>query len=210
MNNTEIVREEISYLRKLADSGRKGPILGGVFLAGAGVVFGLTSMLAWAGYEGWLPISGGDQLYLWLGAFALFTILWFVIFFRMRASGNKPVSQSNAIFGTAWGGCGLGVMVSFACVEVVTRQLNAPVVQAGYVPVIFAFYGTAWFVSAALAKRVWMHLAAAGSFLFAFVMALLSDAPVQSLAMGVGLLLLLTLPGLKLVQDETRANDAHI
>ena len=56
----------------------------------------------------------------------------------------------------------------------------------------------------ALAKRGWMFIAAAGSFVFAFVMALLTDMPVQSLAMGAGLLLLLTLPGLKLVADEAR------
>jgi hypothetical protein len=204
MGNENSLREDISYLRQMAESGRKGQILGGIFLAGAGVVFGCACVISYAGYQGFLPMSRQDHLYLWLGAFALFTAFWVVMFLRMRTSPTKSVSASNTTFGTIWGGCGIGVMVSFAAVEVVTSQLHAPVIQAGFVPTIFAFYGTAWFASAALAKRPWMHIAAAGSFVFAFIMALLTDMPVQILVMGAGLLLLLTLPGLKLIADEAR------
>jgi hypothetical protein len=70
--------------------------------------------------------------------------------------------------------------------------------------VIFAFYGTAWCISAVVAKRGWMMLAGGVAFVFAFLMAVLTNTPAQSMAMGGGLLLLLTLPGLKLAQDETR------
>jgi hypothetical protein len=204
MGDANSIREDISYLRRLAESGRRGPILGGVFLAAAGVVFGLASVLSWAGYQGLVPIRGAGQLAIWLGAFAVFALFWVAMFLRMRTSGAKSASASNTVFETIWGGCGIGVMVAFGAVEVVTYQLHAPEVQAGYVPTIFAFYGTAWFASGVLAKRGWMHAAAAGSFVFAFVMALLADTPAQSLAMGVGLILLLTLPGLKMVQDEAR------
>lgn len=204
MSDETSLREDISFLRQMAESGRKGPILGGIFLAAAGVVFGLTCVVSWMGYQHLLPIGRSGQLPLWLGAFAIFAVFWLAIYLHVMRHNKPAASASNATFGTIWGGCGIGMMVAFAAMEAVTTLLNAPVVQAGFVPTVFAFYGTAWFASGALAQRKWMFVAAAGSFVFAFVMALLTDTLYQTLAMGGGLLLLLTVPGIKLMADESR------
>jgi len=206
MVDDNTLREDISFLRQLAESGRKGPILGGIFLAGAGVVFGLACFANGASDMGLLPLKGWGQLYLWLGASAVFALFWLFMFWRLRGRSPAPVAtRSTAVFGTIWAASGAGVMVVFLCTLVVEALTKSPVVLAAYIPVIFAFYGTAWFTSAALAKRGWMALAGTASFAFAFAMALLTNTSVQSLAMGIGLLLLLTLPGLKLAQDEARA-----
>ena len=210
MNNTETLRGEISYLRKLADSGRKGPILGGAFLAGAGVVFGVACFISGAGEIGWIHLRGPEQLYLWLSASAVFAMFWVFMFWRLR--GRSPASvatNATAVFGTIWSASGAGVMVVFACTLIVESVTNSPVVLMAYIPSIFAFYGTAWFTSAVLAKRGWMALAGGAAFGFAFLMALLTNTPAQILVMGVGLVLLLTLPGLKLAQDETRPDEAR-
>ena len=205
MVDDNTLREDISFLRQMAESGRKGPILGGIFLAAAGVVFGLACIVSWLGYQDILPIHGWGQFWIWIAAFVVFWIIWLVLFRRMRAT-NNAVGQGNAsaTFGVIWGVCGLAVMVAFAAVEVVTWRLNAPVVQAGFVPIIFAFYGAAWMANGALAKRRWMLVAGVGSYLFAFAIAFMADTTLQVLVMGAGLLLLLTLPGLKLVADEAR------
>lgn len=204
MNDVNKLKDEIGYLRHLAESGRNGPILGGIFLAAAGLVFGIACVLSWAGYQDLLPIRGYGQLYLWLGAFGVFAVVWLILFFQKRGSGAVPAGASSATFGTIWGACGMGVMIAFLTVEIVTWRLHAPVIQAGFVPIIFAFYGTAWIASSALAKRKWMMLAGAGSFLFSFIMALLSGTTAQPLVMGAGLILLLTLPGFKLTADAAR------
>jgi hypothetical protein len=199
------LREDISFLRQLAESGRKGPILGGIFLAAAGLVFGIACVVSWLGYQDILPIHGWGQFSIWAAAFVVFWIVWLVLFRRMRAA-NVAMGSGNAsaTFGVIWGVSGIGVMVAFLTVEVVTWRLNAPVVQAGFVPTVFAFYGAAWMANGAIAKRGWMLVAGAGSFVFAFAIAFLSDTPLQVLVMGAGLLLLLALPGLKLVADEAR------
>jgi hypothetical protein len=205
MNTTETLRDDISSLRKLAESGRRGPILGGIFLAGAGVVFGLACFVSGAADMGLLPLAGWAQLYLWLGAFGVFALFWLFMFWQLKGRSPAPVANhSTAVFGTIWGASGAGVMVAFFSTLVVASVANSTLVLAAYIPVIFAFYGTAWFASAALAKRAWMALAGGVSFVFAFIMAVLTNTPAQSLAMGVGLLLLLTLPGLKLAQDEAK------
>jgi hypothetical protein len=204
MSNQNSLHEDISYMRQLAESGRNGPILGGVFLAAAGVVFSAACAISWSVRQGLVPIKGWNELYLWLGAFGVFAAFWVVMFARMMSRRRPVASASNSTFGTIWGACGIGVMVVFATTELIASRLNAPIILNGYVPVIYAFYGTAWFASAALAKRAWMFFAGAGSFIFAFVIALLAENNLQTLAMGAGLLLLLTLPGLKLMMGEAR------
>lgn len=200
--NSDTLHDDISYLRKLAESGRSGPILGGIFLAAAGVIFGAASVLDFAAMRGMFPVRGTE---LWLGASAAFALIWLALFFRMRFSNTKAApSQTNAIFGAIWLACAPGVLVAFGTTVLIAHQSNNLAILSAYVPVIYAFYGTAWFASAALARRSWMFLASVGSFAFAFVIALFSNSDYESLVMGGGLLLLLTLPGLKLARDEAR------
>jgi hypothetical protein len=197
------LKDDISYMRGLAEQGRRGPILGGMFLAAAGVVFGATCFIDGAARSGLLPIAGREFLYLWLGAFAVFAVVWCVLFLRLRHFPGKATSASNAAFGVVWSAIAIAVFVALAAVEIVAEVVKAPIVLNAYVPMIFVLYGVAWFASAAMARRPWMYLAAAGSFVFALTMAALAENPLQTPAMGVALLLLLTLPGLRMMKEET-------
>lgn len=197
-------REDISYMRQLAEQGRKGQILGGAFLAAAGLVFGAACVLDWAARSGLLPISGWGFLYLWLGAFAVFGVIWFALYARLRSLPGKTTSSSNAAFGVAWSAIALAVFVALAAIEIVAAVIQAPIVLNAYVPIIFVLYGVAWFASAAMARRPWMYWAAAGSFAFALIMAALAENRFQIPVMGLALLLLLTLPGFRLVSEEAK------
>ena len=199
----DTVKDDISYMRRLAEQGRSGPILGGTFLVAAGLVFGAACIADWAARSGWLPISGWGFLYLWLGAFAVFGAVWFALFFRLRTYPGKTTSSANAAFGVAWSACAIGIFVALASVEIVATVIKAPIVLNAYVPMIFTFYGVAWFTSAAMARRTWMFAAAAGSFVVSLIMAALAENTLQVAVMGVALLLLLTLPGLRLMKEET-------
>jgi hypothetical protein len=201
MSDENSLRDDISYLRQMAESGRKGPIMGGIFLAGAGVVFGGACFLDAAKQHAILPQSL-SSLQIWLGAAVVFALFWVAMFLRMMKRGKPVATAPNAAFGAIWSACGIGVMVCFLTTLLIARELHSSLVLAGYVPVIYAFYGAAWFASAALARKGWMHIAGVGSFAYAFAVALLIDTPWMTPAMGLGLLLLLTLPGLKLVADE--------
>jgi hypothetical protein len=201
MSDENSLREDISFLRQMAESGRKGPIMGGIFLAGAGAVFGGACFLDGAMQAGLIPFRIPEGP-LWIGAGVVFTLFWLAMFLRMSRL-KKPVSSApNTTFGVIWSSCGAGVMVCFLTTLLVAEKMHVPAVAAAYVPVIYAFYGTAWFASGALSRKRWMFFAGLGSFLFAFVMAMLVTTPWMILAMGLGLLLLLTLPGIKLVLDE--------
>ena len=197
-------KEDISYMRRLAEQGSSGPILGGTFFVAAGIVFGATCFADWAARAGHLPISGWGFLTLWLGAFVVFGAVWCALYLRLRSFAGKATSASNAAFGVAWSACAVGVFVALAAVEIVAAVIEAPIVLNAYVPMIFVFYGMAWFTTAAIARRPWMFAAAVGSFAFSLIMAAMAENRLQIPAMGVGLLLLLTLPGLRLMKEEAR------
>jgi len=204
MSNPDTMREDISYMRQLAEKGRSGPILGGTFLVAAGLVFGATCFVDWAARCGWLPISGWGFLYLWLGAFAVFGLIWFALFFRLRSFPGKAANPSSAAFGVAWSACAIGVFVALGSFEIIAAVIRTPIVLNAYIPMVFAFYGAAWFSSAAMGRRKWMFAAAAGSFAFSLIMAALAENRLQTAVMGVALLLLLTLPGLRMMREEAR------
>lgn len=202
MSDENALREDISFLRQLAESGRKGPILGGIFLAGAGFIFGAACLIDLAMTQHWLPFQLGT-LTLWGAAGGVFALFWLAMVFRMLAAKKPAALSTNSMFGAVWSACAVGVMVVFLTTLMIAHDMQQTAVLAAYIPVIFAFYGTAWSTCGAVAKRRWMYVAGAGSYLFAFVIALVVNTAWVSLAMGAGLILLLSVPGLKLVQDET-------
>ena len=197
------LKDDISYMRELAEQGRRGPIFGGMVLAAAGVVFGATCFIDWAARSGLLPITGWEFLYLWLGAFAVFGVVWCALFLRLRHFPGKATSASNVAFGVAWSAIAVAVFVALAAVEIVAAVVKAPIILNAYIPMIFVLYGVAWFASAAMARRPWMYWAATGSFIFALIMAALAENRLHIPAMGIALLLLLTLPGLRMMKEET-------
>ena len=201
--DTKTLKEDISYMRRLAETGRRGPILGGAFLAAAGLVFGAACFVHWAAMSGRLPIGGWGILYLWLAAIAVFAVVWFVLFFRFRAREQAAPSATNAAFGLAWSICAVGILMSYASVMIVAHVLKAPIVLNAYLPIIFTFYGVAWAVCAAMARRRWMYVPAVASACFALILAALVQSPLEMAVMGLALLLLLTAPGLKLMRQES-------
>ena len=62
------IGEDLAYLKTLAEEGRGAPVLAGPYMALAGGVFGITSLLAFAIQVGLLPLPapalghGPDEL----------------------------------------------------------------------------------------------------------------------------------------------------
>jgi hypothetical protein len=201
---TNALKDDITYMRQLAEQGRNGPILGGTFLVAAGLVFGATCFAHWGAITGRLPIPPSQWATLWWGAAALFVAIWFALFYRLRSRPGCKASASNAIFGAAWTGCGIGIMVTTTSLAIAAKVINFPQLLELNPPVVFAFYGAAWFVSALTARRAWMLIVALAAFIVAPVMAMLTANPLQLPAMGAALILTLAVPGFWMMKKEER------
>jgi len=203
--SNDTVKDDIAYMRKLAEYGRRGPILGGAFLASAGVVFGLACLVQWAAQTGRLAIADREMVWIWAAAYAVFALIWFALWFgfrsrRQAAGGNA----SNIVFGIAWIVNAVGVLVAYGTTMIAASITHMQDMFYAYVPLIFIFYGIAWGLSAVMARRPWMYLAACGSFGCAFAVAALTRDPAQLALMAGALVVLLTLPGLKLMLEEPK------
>ena len=205
MSNPNSIRDDISFMRQLAEHGRRGPIVGGAFLAAAGVVFGITCLLQWAAMTGRLAISDREMGWIWPAAYVVFAVIWFALWFGLRSRRRAATaSSSNAVFGIAWIANAVGILMAYATTAIAASITHSQELFYAFIPMIFIFYGISWGLSALMAHRPWMYLAAGGSFAFALGVAALTNNPAELAVTGVALVILLTLPGLKLMFEEPK------
>jgi len=199
------LKDDISYMRQLAERGRRGPIVGGAFLAAAGVVFSITCFVQWAAVTGQLAIADRQMAWIWFGSYVIFAVVWFALWFGLRSHRRaSATSSSNIVFGIAWIANAVGVLMAYATTAIAASITHLQGLFYAFIPMIFIFYGISWGLSAVMAQRRWMYLAAGGSFAFALGVAALTNNPAQLAVVAAALLILLTFPGLKLVFEESR------
>jgi len=203
-NDTNTVKDDISYMRQLAEKGGRGTIVGGTFLAAAGLIYGTACFAQWAILAGRLPIAPSQSGHLWLAASVLFAVLWLVLFARVLRGKVSGSGVSNFAFGMAWTGCAIGIFVVVGAIAIVTEVTHVPAVQNMYAPATMAFYGSAWFVAGAMARRPWMYLAAVVAFVSSLLTAAMTGDQRQLLVWGAALLLSLAVPGFKLMFEQSR------
>ena len=201
-DHTDGLKDDIAFMRGLAEQGRHGPVLGGIFLAAAGLIFGLACLVQWAMSRRLLPWGEENAPSLWWGTSALFVLVWLALMTRVRAGKSDPPAAANFAFSMAWTGCAFGIAAMAASIYLVSRQLHDPSVQFLWAPMAFAFYGTAWLVSAAMTRKPWMFAVAAVAYLFAPLLASFVGNIDSLLAMSAGLLLTLVVPGVRLTMTR--------
>ena len=200
-DHADSLRDDISYMRNMAEQGRRGPLLGGIFLAAAGLVYGGAAIAQWLVETGSLHIPVPQ---IWTGATILFALIWCLLFFRLRGSGAPAAGLAQFGFGMAWSGCGIGIMVMLAALAIAGSRLHQPQLMQANAFVAFAFYGTAWFVSGALSRQVWMFVVALAAFATTLLLAALIGTPMEILALAAGLVLTLAVPGIVLTSRAGR------
>src|SRR5690606_16323821 len=104
------VRDDIAYMRAMAEEGRKAPLLGAAILISAGLIFSVASLLAWAGQTGVGGMTVEAANWGWLGAMALFFVVLSYFSHRMRGRPGM-MAPVNRAAGTAWMGVGLAIFV---------------------------------------------------------------------------------------------------
>lgn len=196
----QAIRDDLAYMRALADEGRRTPMLGGSILIAAGLIYGTAALLHWAVVADLLALHPMALNAIWGVAVVAFMIVLFTLKARL---GGRPGASAliNKVGGAAWGGMG---GASFA----IGLGLFAAVYQTGdwifmglFAPVILALYGAAWIVGAALSDRSWMKWVAIGSYAAAVASALLIESSWQYLFYAAAMFALSVLPGLALVRQ---------
>jgi hypothetical protein len=195
------IRDDIAFMRALAEEGRQAPLLGGGMLVAAGVIFGLASLFQWATGMGVLRISPWGPIIVWVGSGLIFAVFATLI---IRRSRGQPGAQAtvNRATGSAWSAVGFSMFVIWVGLAVIAyRTRNAAVIQV-FPLIILALYGAAWSIAASMTHNGWMRVTSLGCFAAAMGLGFLADSPHMLLAYAACLAVFAILPGLALMRQE--------
>jgi hypothetical protein len=200
----QTIRDDIAYLRALAEDGREDQSRrGGVIMLAAGLVWSSCAVLQWAALTG--RIGEGVATGGWL----LGSVLFFgALFWTIRRDGKRS-GRSKAL-GLAWSGVGWTIFVLLAAIFVATWRTHSQLLISFFPSIILALYGAAWSVAAALFGKGWLKLTCIGSFLMSVVCAWFIADPVQYLVYAAALLLLAALPGLVMMRQDAHGQPLRV
>lgn len=195
------IRDDIAFLRALADEGRQAPMLGGGVLVAAGAIFGLASVLQWATMTGLLVLSPWAPVVIWTSAAAVFGIAARAV---IRRSRDKVGAQAtvNRVTSAAWAAVGWAIFAIWIALTAMAYRTQNWAVMNVFPIIILALYGAAWAIAAVMTRKGWMRLTAMGCFVAAASMGLLAGTSHMLLVYAACLLLFAVVPGFALMRQE--------
>jgi hypothetical protein len=203
-DDVKAIRDDIAFLRALAEDGRRTPLLGGSILATAGGCYGLASLVQWLILGGVLDAPPVWLFGLWALAVAVHLTIQSVLVGKVATKPGAD-SSANRASRDVWTAIGLGCFVLIAAVGLASWKARTDVL-IGFTPsIILVLYGAAWWVAGAVAKLAWIRAVAVASFAAAIAMGLLIGSTWVWLAYAVALFLLALVPGLALMRQEPPA-----
>lgn len=197
----QVIRDDIAYMRALADEGRRAPPLGGAILLAGGLIWSATSLTAWAIATRLLALPLPWMGWIWFVGLGLFFAALTVL---VRRHQGKPghSAVNNRVMRTAWSATGWSIFTFGFCVAAACWKLHSNIPTALIAPFILTVYGIGWTMAAAMADQKWLKWTAVGSFASAVVVACSVGSPVTYLIYAGCLLLLLALPGWLMLRQE--------
>jgi hypothetical protein len=203
-DDVKAIRDDLAFLRALAEDGRHTPLLGGSILATAGGCYGSASLIQWLILSGVLDVSPVWLFGLWALAVAIHLTIQSVLIGKV-ASKPGAGSSANRASRDVWTAIGLGCFVLMIAVGVASWKARTDVL-IGFAPsIILVLYGAAWWVAGSVSKLAWIRAVAVASFAAAIAMGLLIGSTWVWLAYALALFLLALAPGLTLMRQEPPA-----
>jgi hypothetical protein len=205
MTDQNAIRNDISFLRELAEEGRDAPLNAGPALLSAGGLFGLASAGAvWGGATGRFDGPVGYALLFFIAAAAHSAVMW-----RLRRSPRTwrgAGSRANVATNLAWTGVAAAIVAAtFALIGIGLSTRDWQIMLA-LPPLVLCAYGAAWTVAATVTRQRWLWVVALGSFAAAVGGGALARSAVAFDSLFVAaVFLLVALPGLILTLQARRA-----
>lgn len=195
------LKDDIAFMRALAQEGSAVPLLFGGVIVAAGLTFGAGAIGHWLIASDILRVSPWFFMVNWLGAAAVFGV---ILALQLRRAKGRPGFSSgvNKATGAAWAGVGLAIFVMWMGMTTIGVVTGDWAVMNVFPVLIFALYGAAWFVAAQMSGKGWIRLVAFGSFVAAVGMGALTGQALQMIGYAGCLMLLAVLPGLILMRQE--------
>lgn len=197
----QTLKDDIAFMRALAQEGQSAPLLGGSIMIAAGVTFGVAGIIHWAVMSKLVNIPQSTLGIIWPAA--LFIFLGLLMWLR-RGGDARPGAKSpvNRASGSAFAAMGWTIFVIALAIGILSWRTQSYIPTLIFPPLILGLYGMGWCVAAAMSRKRWLWMTAMGSYAAALLVAWLSVDPVVYLVYSIALLLLMALPGFILMRQE--------
>lgn len=195
MSEQTTLREDIAFVRAMAEDGRRNSLRGGPVMVASGLIFGTASLAIWGGLETGVGTAAQLNLIWPVSAVLFFICLW--LFLRGLPKGEKQATP----YGLAWSSLGWAIFVCVISLITVAVRTNQAAAAAAISPVILSFYGAAWCIAGAVARKRWPYGFGFASFGAALVNAwVVPNGDLMFLIYAISLYALVAAPGVLLTR----------
>jgi hypothetical protein len=197
---TQTLREDIAFMRALAEDGGREQARGGL-LMGGGLIYAAASLFHWSVFaQLWTPPLGFWSVdVVWLAASALFIALLTVV--RLR----QPAGSGNRAARTAWVGMSWAIWTICIGIGLAAWRTHDVLVFGLIPPMVLALYAGSWMVAAVVYTAPWARRLGFAALAASLGVAFLAGQASQYLAFAIALLLFAALPGFLFLQRARRA-----
>ena len=199
--------DDIAYIRHLSESGARAPLIGGRFTAWWGFLLVIAYLGEHLIVTGVLTPPNIMLAITWLG-FGIVGGIGQAVLARGMSGKPGAGSAGNLAARAVWTAAAWSIaamVVGSALISTGNRNLAAgPHPRDFIVPVAFAVYACAQWVTGALAGNRMLKLAAAGAIVMVGLFTALSRWPDRYLLVAAGVAITVMIPGLLLVRAEPK------
>jgi hypothetical protein len=199
-DHMQSIRDDLSYMKALAEEGRRTPLLGGSVLVAAGLIYGVASLAHWAILAEVVQVHRAVLSIVW--GVAVLAFLGTMIALKRRMAGTPGAfAANNKAYSIAWSGLGGATGgIAFALI-IASVRMNDAVFMGLFPPVILSVYGGAWLIAAGLSDRAWPRYVGLGAIAAALLTAWMIGETGQWLVYALGFILFAIVPGYVMMRE---------
>jgi len=194
--------DDLSYVRRVAESGARAPLVGGRFL----LWWGLLLTLTWTAHHFAIHAEGAGErfAFIWAGFGVIGGLGQWML---GRSMGDMPGegSAGNRAARAAWAAAALAILSMVVGTAIASATGAGPRTFDWIAPVAFAVYASAQIVSGSLSDNRVITAAGIGAAIWTGLFTALILHPDRYLVAAAGAAIVLVLPGFILLRGEPRA-----
>jgi hypothetical protein len=211
MSDVQNLESDISFLKKLASSGRGKPAPMAMLLAGFGLIFGLLFLYEWSLLRLWnAGALSKPELDAWMGTYMVRALPVLLVLLLLASVVQAWMrrgqgAQVHHVAAAGWTGAALGLLTITASFVIFSGVRNNYYAMNILPAVALVLWGMAWFVSAAATGQKWLYTVTAGSLIAALAWSQVAlFSPDGFLVAALSFLLLAFVPGAILMWQGRR------
>lgn len=194
--DTQQLRDDVAFLRSLAESGGRTQWAGGAAFVAGGGLYGLQCLVQWAQAKGLIVLSPLATLIFVTGITVAFFVVLLLVILHGRRTRSAAPSLANKAFTMVFAAAGLSnltLLAIFASVAISRKSLE---IWEIYPATLFALQGGAWYCAYVLRRRLWLMIVSLCWFASAILLAQFIGTLTYALIAAFALIAFMALPGL--------------